>query len=145
MVMYSVICYRTYNMSLFFMARKEFISREEEKKALGRLIKKCRGSISLRRFAAEIGIPASNLIYIEQGINAPSPDVYRRIIETGMFSKIDRRMMDQLYSSIRELPPPKICEIILNNSALCDTIELLDGKELTDKNINEIRNLFLTF
>ena len=75
MVMYSVICYRTYNMSLFFMARKEFISREREKKALGRLIKKRRGRISLRRFAAEIGIPAFYLTYIEQGINWPRPGV----------------------------------------------------------------------
>ena len=50
------------------MAKKNFDDKSK-KVELGRLIAKCRGNMSQRQLAKAIGIPPSNMTYIENGIN----------------------------------------------------------------------------
>lgn len=51
------------------------------KRKLGALISKRRGDMSQRQLAKAINIPPSNLKYIEDGVNAPTADVYARIAD----------------------------------------------------------------
>ena len=53
---------------------------ESSKKELGRLIADCRGTMSQRNLASLVGLPPSNMKYIEDGVNAPSPEIYAKII-----------------------------------------------------------------
>ena len=65
------------------MAKKNFNSQCNEKDALGKLISKSRvkKGFSLRKFAENIGLSPSNMTYIEKGINAPTAEVYERILK----------------------------------------------------------------
>lgn len=103
-------------------------SENEDKKQLkvelGKLIKSNRETKgdSQRGLAKDIDLPNSNLKYIEDGINAPSPEVYKNIILLLEPSDEDRGRMDYLYSQIRGTPPPDICEFILCNTELYEAI-----------------------
>lgn len=65
------------------MAKKNFDVQCDSKQALGKIISYLRQSqnLSLRQFAKLIKIPPSNITYIEKGINAPSPEIYARIVD----------------------------------------------------------------
>lgn len=78
---------------------QEIDNKKELKEELGQLIKsnrKAKGE-SQRGLAKAIDLPNSNLKYIEDGINAPSFEIYKKImIELNPNSK-DREKMDYLY------------------------------------------------
>ena len=103
---------------------REIDNKKELKEELGQLIKfnrKAKGE-SQRGLAKAIDLPNSNLKYIEDGINAPSFEIYKKImIELNPNSK-DREKMDYLYSRIRGTPPPDICEFIMGNTELYEAI-----------------------
>lgn len=97
-------------------------NKKELKEELGKIIKSNREAKgdSQRGLAKAIDLPNSNLKYIEDGINAPSPEVYKNIIQLLKPGDKDRRRMDYLYSQIRGIPPPDICEFMLaNNEIFC--------------------------
>ncbi|MEI3289734.1 MAG: helix-turn-helix transcriptional regulator [Eubacterium sp.] len=127
------------------MAKKDFASEWENKQALGRMIIQCRCGMSQRQLAKAIGIPPSNLTYIENGVNVPSPDVYAKIIKVLNPTIEEHREMDKLYSTIRNVPPPDVCEVILNHDGLGNTLKLLTGKTLTKQDIKRIETLFCSF
>ena len=106
------------------MAKKNFSEQREEKADLGKLIAEYRQrqNYSLRKFAAAIGLPASNLYYIETGVNVPTAEIYSNIIELLRITKAERAELDILYGAIRKVPPPDICEILLNNPSLYEKI-----------------------
>jgi len=79
---------------------------ETTKKELGRKIAQCRGEKSLRQLATQIGLAPSNLKYIEDGINAPTAEIYSKLITVLQPSVQDRKAMDVLYMSLRATPPP---------------------------------------
>lgn len=103
---------------------REIDNKKELKEELGKLIKfnrKAKGE-SQRGLAKAIDLPNSNLKYIEDGINAPSFEIYKKImIELNPNSK-DRERMDYLYSQIRGTPPPDICEFMLANNDIFNSI-----------------------
>lgn len=94
------------------------------KEELGFLIKANRKSngYSQRSLAKNIKLPNSNLKYIEDGINAPSFDVYKRIVIELNPNPDARDKMDFLYSQIRGTPPPDICEFMIENNELFNSI-----------------------
>lgn len=103
---------------------REIDNKKELKEELGQLIKfnrKAKGE-SQRGLAKAINLPNSNLKYIEDGINAPSPEVYKNIILLLKPSDEDRGRMDYLYSQIRGTPPPDICEFIIENDEVFESI-----------------------
>ena len=103
---------------------REIDNKKELKEELGQLIKfnrKAKGE-SQRGLAKAIDLPNSNLKYIEDGINAPSPEVYKNIILLLKPSYEDRGRMDYLYSQIRRTPPPDICEFIIENDKVFESI-----------------------
>lgn len=103
---------------------REIDSKKELKEELGQLIKsnrKAKGE-SQRGLAKAIDLPNSNLKYIEDGINAPSPEVYKNIILLLKPSDKNRDRMDFLYSQIRGTPPPDICEFMLANNEIFNSI-----------------------
>lgn len=103
---------------------REIDNKKELKEELGQLIKfnrKAKGE-SQRGLAKAIDLPNSNLKYIEDGINAPSPEVYKNIILLLKPSDKDRGRMDHLYSQIRGTPPPDICEFMLANKGIFNSI-----------------------
>ena len=103
---------------------REIANKKELKEELGQLIKfnrKAKGE-SQRGLARAIDVPNSNLKYIEDGINAPSFEIYKKImIELNPNSK-DREKMDYLYSRIRGTSPPDRCEFMLANNEIFDSI-----------------------
>ena len=124
------------------MPKKNFDSKKEQKQQLGAMIALCRGKRSLRAVARAIEIPASNLSYIEKGIHAPSPEVYERIILELSPSDTERQEMDVLYSCIRDLPPPDICEILVTNNELNNSLRLLGNKHISNEMLIQINKLF---
>lgn len=124
------------------MPKKNFDSKKEQKQQLGALLALCRGKRSLREIARAIEIPASNLSYIEKGINAPSPEVYEKIILELAPSDKNRQEMDVLYSCIRELPPPDVCEILVTNNGLNSSLRLLGNKHISNDMLIQINKLF---
>lgn len=109
---------------------------ERAMKKLGVLIAKCRGSFSLRKIAEPVGIPASQLQYIEKGIMAPTADVYSRLLEVLNPNKIQRTEMDRLFMAIRKTPPPDICELIINNPNLITVLRAMRTAKLNEQEMN---------
>ena len=106
------------------ISNQEIDNKKELKEELGQLIKfnrKAKGE-SQRGLAKAIDLPNSNLKYIEDGINAPSPEVYKNIILLLKPNDEDRGRMDYLYSQIRGTPPPDICEFIIENGEVFESI-----------------------
>lgn len=118
---------------------------EKRKKELGRKIKECRGDESLRGLARAVGIPPSNMKYIEDGINAPSPEVFAKLIECLTPTPSDRDKMDFLFMEIRNMPPPDVSEVIVKNKELVNSLRLLNDKVLTDKQIEELNAVLRSF
>ena len=100
--------------------KREIDNKKDMKEELGKLIKLNREKKgeTQRGLAKTIDLPNSNLKYIEDGINAPSPKVYKNIILFLKPSDEDRGRIYYLYSQIRGTPPPDICEIIMKNPNL---------------------------
>ena len=48
---------------------------------LGLLIRDCRGTLSQSQLAKRVGLPRSNMKYIEDGVNAPTAEVYDKLIK----------------------------------------------------------------
>ena len=118
--------------------KREIDIKKELKVELGQMIKSNREAkgYSQRGLAKAINLPNSNLKYIEDGINAPSPEVYKNIILLLKPSDEDRGKMDYLYSQIRGTPPPDICEFLMDNTELYRVIrgnEFKLGKEQIEK------------
>lgn len=115
-----------------------------KKEKLGELLAKCRGETSLRKLAEQIGLPHSNLKYIEDGVNAPTPEIYEKLIATLKPDVKTRNKMDELYMAIRETPPPDVCNTILQNKSLITALRPLDGITLTADQSIEIQKLILS-
>lgn len=97
------------------------------KKQLGKLIAQCRGdNMSANKLAIAIGLSRSNLKYIEDGVNAPTAEVYERIIDVLQPPSTKRKKMDDLYMTIRQTPPPDICQTIINSPQLIELIRSVD-------------------
>lgn len=122
---------------------------KEAKKELGTKITECRKELavplSMRKFAEAIEIPPSNIKYIEDGINAPSHDVYARIIKVLKPPPDIHAKMDKLYTIIRKSPPPDVCDTINNNQDLFDVIRIFSDQILTTEQISKAKILFETF
>ena len=129
------------------MAKKNFDKQIKEKISLGELISKLRQEkkISLRRFAELIGLPPSNLSYIEKGINVPSAEIYQRIVDKLDPSEQEHKKLDELYIIIRNVPPPDVCGVLLQNIELGEKIKLLSNIQLTSTQLESIEKLFLKF
>ncbi len=112
------------------------------KNELGKLISECRGVMSQRKLAAIIGLPPSNMKYIEDGVNAPSPEIYSKIIAALNPTAEKRKAMDRLYTAIRKIPPPDICDIFIQNEEMVEIARIICQKKLSDENIQRIRELF---
>ena len=118
---------------------------EKQKKELGKLIKECREKKSLRSVADAVGIPPSNLKYIEDGVNAPSPETYANLISELSPQAPMRKKMDRAYMAIRSAPPPDVCEVIKSNEALNDSIRMLQNHKLTPQQFQELNALLRSF
>ena len=127
------------------MAKKNFSSETEKKQALGKLIAQCRGNISQRQLAKMIDLPPSNLTYIENGVNVPSPEVYLKIMQTLNPKPKIRQKMDKLYMEIRKLPPPDVCNVLMKNTEMVDKLRILSETSLTQGQLQRVEELFNSF
>ena len=123
---------------------------KEQKLLLGQAIKVIRtdderGYVSLRKMEDAVGIPASNIKYIEDGVNAPSPEVYEAIVRELNPTDEERKELDRLYSLIRGTPPPDVCKIICANQGLNNSLRVLENQILTDEQIAEVTALLTSF
>lgn len=125
-------------------------SENEDKKQLkvelGQLIKSNREAKgdSQRELARKIKLANSNLKYIEDGINAPSPEVYKKIVLRLNPNDKDRGRMDHLYSQIRGTPPPDICEFMIENDEVFNAIRKNKCK-LTRTQTGQLNRLLESF
>lgn len=119
------------------------------KEKLGKKIKRLReskeNSLSLRQLSNAVSLPPSNMKYIEDGVNAPTAEVYNAIIQKLKPGTKLRNEMDNLYTIIRGTPPPDICNIIRKNNGMNDTLRIIEGQELSDKQIEELQKLLISF
>lgn len=123
---------------------------KEQKLLLGQAIKAIRtdderGYISLRKLEDLVGIPASNLKYIEDGVNAPSPEAYTAIVLHLHPTVEERKELDRLYSSVRKTPPPDVCKVVCANAGLNDALRIIGDQNLSAKQIGQIQALLLSF
>ena len=120
--------------------------KKQLKVELGKLIKSNREAkdYSQRGLAKVIDLPNSNLKYIEDGINAPSPEVYKNIILQLNTNDKDRDKMDYLYSQIRGTPPPDICEFMIENDEVFNAIRKNKYK-LTRTQTGQLNKLLESF
>ena len=120
--------------------------KKQLKGELGKLIKSNREAkdYSQRGLAKAIDLPNSNLKYIEDGINAPSPEVYKNIILQLNPNDKDRDKMDYLYSQIRGTPPPDICEFMIENDEVFNAIRKNKYK-LTRTQTSQLNKLLESF
>lgn len=125
-------------------AEKESLN--NSKKKLGKLISKCRGDkMSQSQLAKRVGLARSNMKYIEDGVNAPTADIYKRIIEELLPSPKRKAEMDRLFTKIRRVPPPDVCDVLLNNIQLMNSIQSLYGIQITDDQSKKISALIESF
>lgn len=118
---------------------------KKAKISLGKSIKKCRGTLSQSQLAQAIGLPRSNMKYIEDGVNAPTAEAYDKLIQRLKPDKVTRRRMDNLYMAIRKVPPPDVCRTITRNKDLIDAMRMLEDFKLTKEQLNSISVLFASF
>ena len=118
---------------------------EQAKKQLGKLIKELRGELSMRQLAAAVELSPSNMMYIENGTNAPTAEVYHKLVSALHPNSKTRAEMDQLYMTIRKVPPPDICELILENTDLIDALRQTQGKALTQTQTEGLKALLASF
>lgn len=120
---------------------------EKAMKSLGKLIKECREKEKrgLRKIAEPCGIPASQLLSIENGALTPTADVYAKLVyELQPDDKI-RRKMDNMFMTIRKTPPPDICDFFICNSELTDAIRALPRTKLTPSQLDALKKQFEIF
>ena len=118
---------------------------ERAKQNLGTLIMRCRGTLSQSQLAKRVGLPRSNMKYIEDGVNAPTAEVYGKLIKGLKPDLQTRQRMDRLYMAIRKVPPPDICRTITQNKDLVDAMRKLEGCNLTSDQIQSVAALFASF
>ena len=128
-------------------ATKDSKEIKKAKQKLGKTIKKLRENkeFSLRELARSVNLPPSNMKYIEDGINAPSPDKYLAIIRYLSPDSKNRDELDTAYSIIRGTPPPDVCNIICDNKGLNDVLRIIDGQTLSINQIEQLKLLVKSF
>ena len=112
---------------------------------LGLLIRDCRGTLRKKKKKKRVGLPRSNMKYIEDGVNAPTAEVYDKLIKELKPDLHTHRRMDHLYMAIRKVPPPDICRTITQNKDLVDAMRKLEGCNLTPDQIESVTALFASF
>lgn len=117
----------------------------KQKKKLGKLIQQCRGEKSMRSVATAVGLSPSNLKYIEDGINAPSPKIYTELMQVLEPQGKIKKDIERAYMLIREAPPPDVCKVIIDNENLNDSLRILEGHTLTPQQLQELNALIDSF
>lgn len=141
-----IIEYRTQKGGCNMPVKTESADVVKAKKKLGKLIAKCRGdNMSQRRLAAEVGLPPSNMKYIEDGVNCPTAEVYSRLISVLNPSKKKRIELDQAYMIIRNTPPPDVCNRVKKDPHLMNLIRAMDDAPLTEAQAKQIMTLLGSF
>ena len=120
---------------------------KKAKQKLGKTIRNLREKkeFSLRELARAVDLPPSNMKYIEDGVNAPSPEKYLSIIQSLLPNNKDRDKLDSLYSIVRGTPPPDVCNIICDNKGLNDVLRIIDGQTLSINQIEQLKLLVKSF
>ena len=131
-------------------ADDEAVRMQTLKRELGQIIKNIRkqkgeGGISQRKLAEAVMIPPSNMKYIEDGVNAPSPRVYEEIIRYLVPDSTRRGELDRLYSAVRETPPPDVCRIICDNEGMNDVLREISELRLSQPQLDLLRDLIVSF
>ena len=112
---------------------------------LGKYLRKCRGEKSLRSIALAVGLSPSNLMYIEEGITAPRPEIYIELIKKLEPEGKIKKDIERAYMLIREAPPPDVYEIIKKNEGLNDSLRIIEGHTLTTEQLKELNILLNSF
>jgi len=149
--MFYIIEYRTKKGGVVRMKKSNAVSKQkiDAKKKLGKKIARLRKSqkeeISSRTLAIKVGLSPSNMKYIEDGVNAPTAEIYAKIV--GYLEPKDdlRDEMDSLYTIIRGTPPPDVCDIIIKNKGMNDVLRSLKNKSLSAQQLGMIKELFDSF
>ncbi len=118
---------------------------ERHKKKLGKKISELRGKMSQRELAKQINLSNSNLKYIEDGVNAPTHEIYAAIIKVLSPGPKEQKEMDRLFSLIRKTPPPDVCNIINETEGMNEAIRIIDGVPLNNEQLEKVKVLFMSF
>ena len=128
----------------------ETTAERNAKQELGQKIREIRtlkdsGGISQRKLANAVQIPPSNMKYIEDGVNAPSPRVYEAIVQYLKPEAAQLESLDRLYSAVRETPPPDVCRIVCDNEGMYDALRILRDRQLGEAQMSRLKELLYAF
>ena len=129
---------------------EEAVTERNVKRELGQKIREIRtlkesGGISQRKLANAVQIPPSNMKYIEDGVNAPSPRVYEAIVQYLKPETAQLEHLDRLYSAVRETPPPDVCRIVCGSEGMYDALRVLQDKPLGQAQIAKLKEFLHSF
>lgn len=150
-ILFYVIEHRTIKGGVLRMKKSvtESVEIIKAKEKLGKKIKRLReskeNSMSLRKLSTSVGLPPSNMKYIEDGVNAPTAEIYDTIIQILKPNTKLHNEMDKLYTIIRGTPPPDICNIVCKNDGMNDVLRIIQNKELNAHQMDELRKLLTSF
>ncbi len=110
---------------------------------LGKMIADIRKlNMSQSQLAKQVGLSRSNMKYIEDGINAPTPDIYKKIISTLNPENGQKKEMDNLFMKIRRIPPPDVNDTIMRNKTLVLALQKINDCRLNKEQIDKISAVF---
>ena len=133
------------------MKKSNAVSKQkiDAKKKLGKKIARLRKSqkeeISSRTLALKVGLSPSNMKYIEDGVNAPTAEIYAKIVGYLEPKEDLRDEMDSLYTIIRGTPPPDVCDIIIKNKGMNDVLRCLGDGDLNAQQLNALKEMLISF
>ena len=129
------------------MAKKNFSAQSEEKITFGKLISDLRikKGLSLRKFANAVGLPPSNMTYMEKGVSIPTAEIYTKMLNVLNPKPEDKVRMDKLFCQVRKIPTPDVCQVILNNYELGEKITKIGNAILTTEQLKLVEELFESF
>ncbi len=111
------------------------------KMELGKMIKDLRkkNELSQRALAKLCLLPNTSLKYIEDGVNVPSPEPYKLLVQNLNPTISQRKKLDGVYSKIRRTPPPDICEFIIRTDGFSEILRDISDLNLTSDDMKLIK------
>lgn len=129
------------------MSKSDYDS--NDKKEFGSLLLKARLSItgkpSQRYVASCLGVSNPTLKYFEDGVNVPSLEHYKSLIQFFKDNNVSNDIVNSIeekYYDLKGVPSTDVSSVLDKNPKLSTVIKQLDGLSLNDNQLQQISDLF---
>lgn len=129
------------------MSKSDYDS--NDKKEFGSLLLEARLSItgkpSQRYVAGCLGVSNPTLKYFEDGVNVPSLEHYKSLIQFFKDNNVSNDIVNSIeekYYDLKGVPSTDVSSVLDKNPKLSTVIKQLDGLSLNDNQLQKISDLF---